>query len=183
MLEAIDTLNVRLASEQGIRLAIRVGIHTGLVVVGEMGGEGYQEQLALGETPNLAARLQSLAAPNGVVVSASTQQLVAGMFDIEQLGTHMLKGIATPMQVYGVRSERPVESRFEAATATGLTPLVGREEELALLLRRWEYAQEGEGQVILLVGEAGIGKSRLTQAVRDQVATTHTRVQYQCSPY
>ena len=184
MLAAMATLNTRVERDKGIRLAIRVGIHTGLVVVGEMGGGDRQEQLALGEAPNIAARLEGLAAPNTVVISGRTRRLVGGAFDVEDLGVHAIKGLAEPMQVYGVRGESVAESRFEAATATGLTPLVGREEELQLLRRRWEQAKGGEGQVVLLCGEPGIGKSRMVQTVRECVASEpHIRLRYQCSPY
>lgn len=136
MLAVMATLNTRVERDKGIRLAIRVGIHTGLVVVGEMGGGDRQELLALGETPNIAARLERLAAPNTVVISGRTRRLVGGAFDVEDLGVHAIKGLAEPMQIYGVRGESVAESRFEAATATGLTPLVGREEELQLLRGR-----------------------------------------------
>jgi len=184
MVEALGTFNVHLAHERGFRLAIRVGIHTGLVVVGEMGGGTRQEQLALGDTPNIAARLQSLAAPNRVVISARTRQLVGAAFDLEALGLQTLKGVPTPMPIYTVRGERAAESRFEAASIAALTPLVGREEELGLVLRRWAQARAGEGQVVLLTGEPGIGKSRLLQAVRERVAAEpHGRLSYQCSPY
>ena len=170
ILEAIETLNPRVEREQGIRLAVRVGIHTGPVVVGEMGGGGRHEQLALGETPNIAARLEGLATPNRVVISERTRRLVGGVFDLEDLGVHALKGLSMPMHVYGVQRESTTESRFEAATVTGLTPLVGRDEEIGLLLRRWEQAKEGEGQVVLLAGEAAIGKSRITQTLREHLA-------------
>jgi class 3 adenylate cyclase len=184
MVEAMGALPARWSQESGGRLAVRVGIHTGLVVVGEMGGGTRQEQLALGDTPNIAARLQSLAAPNRVVISEHTRQLVGATFDLEALGPQALKGVPTPMPIYGVRGERAAESRFEAASPAALPPLVGREEELALVLRRWAQARAGEGQVILLTGEPGIGKSRLLQAVRERVATEpYIRLSYQCSPY
>jgi TOMM system kinase/cyclase fusion protein len=184
MLTAMGTLNTRLAREKGVRVAIRMGIHTGPVVVGEMGGGDRKEQLALGETPNIAARLQSLAAPNSVVIGERTRQLVGGAFDVEELGLHALKGVSAPMRVYGIRSESAAESRFEAASARGLTPLIGREEELGLLRQRWHQAQAGEGQVFLLAGEAGIGKSRLIQTFHERVAAEpHLRLRYQCSPY
>jgi class 3 adenylate cyclase/predicted ATPase len=184
MLDAMDTLNVRLEQEKGVHLAIRVGIHTGLVVVGEMGGGGYQEQLALGDTPNVASRIQGLAPPGVVLISADTHRLVRGYFTVEDRGVHTLKGVSAPMHIYGVRGESAVESRFEAATATGLTPLVGRVEEIELLLRRWEQAKEGEGQVVLLAGEAGIGKSRIVQTLRERLADEpHIRLRGQCLPY
>jgi class 3 adenylate cyclase len=184
MVEAIGTLQARWPQESGGPLAIRVGIHTGLVVVGEMGGGTRREQLALGETPNLAARLQSLAAPNCVVIGEGTRQLVGATFDLEALGFQTLKGVPTPLRIYSIRGERAAESRFEAASTAALTPLVGREEELTLVLRRWAQARAGKGQVVLLAGEPGIGKSRLLQAVRDRVAAEpHFRLLYQCSPY
>jgi class 3 adenylate cyclase/predicted ATPase len=184
MLDAMGILNARLEQDEGVRLAIRVGIHTGLVVVGEMGGGGHHEQLALGDTPNIASRLLGLAQPDTVVISAATFRLVAGYFTVADLGHHPLRGVATPMQIYRILGESATESRFEAATTTGLTPLIGREEEVALVLRRWEQAKEGEGQVVLLAGEPGIGKSRIIQAVREHVAEEpHIHLRYQCSPY
>jgi class 3 adenylate cyclase/tetratricopeptide (TPR) repeat protein len=184
ILDAMGALNTGLERAKGMRLAVRIGIHTGPVVVGTMGSGGRHEQLALGETPNLAARLQSLAAPDTVAISDTTYQLVQGFFACEDLGTPPLKGVATPFRVYGVRGERTVESRFEAGRASGLTPLIGRDEELGLVLRRWAQAKAGDGQVVLLTGEPGIGKSRLLEAVREQVAAEpHVQLLYQCSPY
>jgi class 3 adenylate cyclase/tetratricopeptide (TPR) repeat protein len=165
-------------------LQIRIGIHTGPVVVGEMGGGSRHEQLALGETPNIAARVQGLAEPDSVVVSAATQRLVAGLFNCEDLGPRTLKGISTPISAYRVSSEGVAQSRFDAAMHEGLTPLVGRAEELALLQRRWEQAKSGAGQVVLLSGEPGIGKSRLAQELKDQLAHDGvTRIEFRCSPY
>jgi class 3 adenylate cyclase len=163
MLEALEQLNTRLTQEQGVQVAVRLGIHTGLVVVGEMGGGTRQEQLALGETPNLAARLQGIAAPNTLVISATTFQLLGGFFACQPLGTPPLKGQAQPLAVYQVLSESTARSRLEAVGSTGLTPLVGREQEIALLRERWAQVKEGRGQVVLLSGEAGTGKSRLVQ--------------------
>ena len=137
MLAAMGTLNTRLVRDQGIRLAVRVGIHTGLVVIGEMGSGGRHEHLALGDTPNLAARLQGLAAPNTVVMSAATAHLVQGYFTCEALGVPTLKGIDTPVQVYQVLGESAAQSRLDVAGATGLTPLVGRAAEVTLLRERW----------------------------------------------
>src|SRR2546426_2634065 len=159
IVEALGQLNTRLARERGVHLAVRLGSHTGLVVVGEVGGGTRQEQLALGETPNLAARLQGLAAPNTLVISAATLQLLGGFFACQSLGTALLKGFAQPLEVYQVLSERTARSRLEALGSTGLTPLVGREQEAALLQERWAQVKEGLGQVVLLSGEAGIGKS------------------------
>lgn len=183
--QAIETLNSHLERDKGIRLAVRIGIHSGMVVVGEIGGSSSRhEKLAFGETPNIAARLQSLARPNQVLVSESTRRLVLGTFDLENLGAHELKGISEPMSVYDVNEVQSDLSRFEARTTIGLTPLVGREEEMSLLLRRWNIAKEGEGQIILLSGEAGIGKSRLAQTLLNTVfQEQHTRLRYQSSPY
>jgi class 3 adenylate cyclase len=134
MVEAIGTLNTRLAQDKGIRLAVRVGVHTGLVVVGQVGASGRQERLALGETPNVAARLQGIAAPDAVVVSAASVRLVQGLFSAEDMGTYMLKGMAAPVQVYRVLGERGALSRLDVAVTRRLTPLVGRELEVTLLL-------------------------------------------------
>jgi class 3 adenylate cyclase/predicted ATPase len=165
-------------------LQIRIGIHTGPVVVGEMGGGSRHEQLALGETPNIAARLQGLAEPDSVVVSAATQRLVAGLFNCQDLGPQTLKGISIPISAYLVSGESAAQSRFDAAIHEGLTPLVGRGEELALLRQRWEQAKAGAGQVVLLSGEPGIGKSRLMQELKEQLAHEGaTRIEFRCSPY
>jgi class 3 adenylate cyclase/predicted ATPase len=184
MMEAMGPLNQHLEQERGVRLAIRVGIHSGLVVVGEMGGGGRREQLALGETPNVAARLQGLAAPNTVVISAATQRLVQGLFACQDLGLHMLRGVVTPMQVFHVLRESEAQSRLDVAVNRGLTPLVGREHEVRLLLERWAQVKDGHGQVVLLSGEAGIGKSRLVEVVKERVAgELHTRFEWRGSPY
>jgi class 3 adenylate cyclase len=165
-------------------LQTRVGISTGLVVVGDLIGSGAsQEQAIVGETPNLAARLQSIAEPNSVVIAESTRKLVGNLFELENLGAKDLKGIAEPVRAWAALRPASVESRFEALHASGLTELVGREEELEILLRRWSKAKDGEGQVVLLSGEAGVGKSRLTAALLERVATEpHTRLRYFCSP-
>jgi TOMM system kinase/cyclase fusion protein len=185
IVEALGQLHTRLAQERGGHLAVRLGIHTGLVVVGEVGGGPRQEQLALGETPNLAARLQGIAAPNTLVISTATLQLLGGFFACQPLGTPLLKGIAQPLAVYRVLYENTVRSRLEAAASTGLTPLVGRGQEVGMLLERWQQVKEGVGQVVLLSGEAGIGKSRLVQVLKDQVATEPQAwlTPCQCSPY
>jgi class 3 adenylate cyclase len=185
IVEALGQLNTRLAQERGVHLAVRLGIHTGLVVVGEVGGGTRQEQLALGETPNLAARLQSIAAPNTLVISAATLQLLRGFFTYQSLGTSVLKGLSQPVEVYQVLHESMARSRLEAAGSIGLTPLVGREQEVALLRERWAQVKEGMGQVVLLSGEAGIGKSRLVQVLKEQVATEPQAwlTPCQCSPY
>jgi class 3 adenylate cyclase/tetratricopeptide (TPR) repeat protein len=165
-------------------LQARVGIATGLVVVGDLVGSGAaQEQAVVGETPNVAARLQSAAKPNTVVIAESTRKLLGNLFDVEDLGPQDLKGIVDPVRAWAVLRPASVESRFDALHATGLTALVGREEELELLLRRWSRAKTGEGQVVLLSGEAGIGKSRLTAALLETITSEpHTRLRYFCSP-
>src|SRR5262245_3657350 len=185
MLEALGQLNTRLTHERGVPLAVRLAIHTGLVVVGEVGGGTRHEQLALGETPNLAARLQGIAAPNTVVISAATLQLLGGFFACQSLGTPALKGLAQPIEVYQVLYESTARSRLDMASSAGLTPLVGREQEMALLLERWEQVKDGVGQVVLLSGEAGIGKSRLLQVLQEQVATDPQAwlTPCQCLPY
>ena len=165
-------------------LQVRIGIHTGPVVVGEIGAGERTERLALGETPNIAARVQGVAEPDTVVMSEATQRLVHGLFECQDLGPQTLKGISTPVSVYRVIGESTAQSRFEVAVGAGLTPLVGREEELGLLQRRWTQAKEGAGQVVLLSGEAGIGKSRLVQTLKEQVlAEGTTRIEFRCSPY
>ena len=186
VLEALEQLNTRLTQERGVHLAVRLGIHTGLVVVGEVGGGTRQEQLALGETPNLAARLQGIAAPNTLVISATTFQLLGGFFACQPLGTPPLKGQAQPLAVYRVLYESMARSRLEAAaSSTGWTPLVGREQDIELLRERWAQVKEGVGQVVLLSGEAGIGKSRLVQVLQAQVAAEPQAclTPCQCSPY
>ena len=165
-------------------LQTRVGIATGLVVVGDLIGSGAsQEQAIVGETPNLAARLQSIAEPNSVVLAESTRKLVGNLFELEDLGTQDLKGITEPVQAWAALRASSAKGRFEALRATGLTALVGREEELELVLARWSKAKSGEGQVVLLSGEAGIGKSRLTVALLERLATDpHVRLRHFCSP-
>jgi class 3 adenylate cyclase len=185
MLRAMDALNTRLALPPGDRLAVRLGIHTGLVVVGEVGEGSRQEHLALGETPNLAARLQGLAVPNTLVISAATWQLLSGFFACQALGPRRLHGRTQPLEVYEVLAETTARSRLEAASSMGLTPLVGREQEVGLLRERWAQVTDGMGQVVLLSGEAGIGKSRLVQVLKEHVATESQAwlTPCQCSPY
>ena len=165
-------------------LQTRVGIATGLVVVGDLIGSGEaQERGIVGETPNLAARLQALAEPNTVVIAEGTRKLLGNLFELDDLGPKDLKGIAGPVRAWGALRASSAEGRFEALHASGLTALVGREEELELLLRRWSRARTGEGQVVLLSGEAGIGKSRLTAALLERLSgEPHTRLRYFCSP-
>jgi class 3 adenylate cyclase len=165
-------------------LQTRVGIATGMVAVGDLIGSGEaQERGIVGETPNLAARLQGIAEPNMVVLAEGTRKLLGNLFELEDLGAKNLKGITGPVRAWAALRPAAVESRFEALHATGMTDLVGRQEELELLLRRWSKAKTGEGQVVLLSGEAGIGKSRLTAALRDHlVGKPHTQLRYFCSP-
>ena len=165
-------------------LQTRVGIATGLVVVGDLIGSGEaQERGIVGETPNLSARLQGIAEPNMVVIAEDTRRLLGNLFEVQDLGAKDLKGIAGPVRAWAALRARSVEGRFEALHASGLTALVGREEEVELLLRRWGRAKTGEGQVVLLSGEAGIGKSRLTAALLERFASElHTRLRYFCSP-
>ncbi len=165
-------------------LQLRVGIATGLVVVGDLVGSGEaQERGVVGETPNLAARLQALAEPGTVVIAPSTRRLTGGLFEYADLGAVELKGLGMPVMAVRVVRESAAESRFEALRATA-TPLVGRDEELALLQRRWQQAKAGEGRVVVLIGEPGIGKSRLAQAMLEQPAgEPHTRLRYFCSPH
>jgi class 3 adenylate cyclase/predicted ATPase len=165
-------------------LQTRVGIATGLVVVGDLMGSGEaQEHRIVGETPNLAARLQEIAEPNMVVIAEGTRKLLGNLFDLQNLGAKDIKGIAGPVHTWVALRLSSAEGRFEALHASGLTDLIGREEELELLLRRWSKAKTGEGQVVLLSGEAGIGKSRLTAALLERVATEpYTRLRYFCSP-
>jgi hypothetical protein len=165
-------------------LQTRVGIATGMVVVGDLIGSGEaRERGIVGETPNVAARLQGIAEPNTVVIAESTRRLLGDLFELEDLGPKDLKGIAGPIKAWAAMRPAAVEGRFEALHGTGLTDLVGREEELELLLRRWSRAKTGEGQVVLLSGEAGIGKSRLTAALLEKLTSEpHTRLRYFCSP-
>jgi tetratricopeptide (TPR) repeat protein len=167
------------------RLQIRIGIGTGLVVVGDLAGVGEaREWDIVGETPNLAARLQALAEPDTIVIGPRTHRLLDNLFEYRDLGAVELKGFAEPVQAYQVLRPSAMESRFEALHSAELTPLVGREEEIELLLRRWQRAKGGDGQVVLLSGEAGIGKSRITTALEEKLRTEpHIRLRYFCSPY
>jgi TOMM system kinase/cyclase fusion protein len=166
-------------------LRVRIGIHTGLVVAGEMGVGDQPEPLAIvGETPNVAARLQEQARPDSVVISPTTYRLVAGLFECQDLGPRMLKGLPAPLSVYRVSGESDAQNRFEVAVRSGLTPLIGREHEMGLLQERWEKAGQREGQAVLLSGEAGIGKSRLAQELRERLSKEGaTCLTFRCSPY
>jgi class 3 adenylate cyclase/predicted ATPase len=180
LIDAVGGLDVK-----SVKLQARVGIATGLVVVGDLIGEGSaQEQSVVGETPNLAARLQALAEPNAVVIAAGTRRLVGDLFDYHDLGAVEVRGIATPVAAWQVLRPSVVASRFEALRGSALTRLIGRDEEIDLLLRRWARAKAGEGQVVLVSGEAGIGKSRITAALEERLhAEPHLRLRYFCSPY
>ena len=180
---AIELIQAVSSLKSGAPLQTRVGIGTGLVVVGDLIGSGEaQGRGIVGETPNLAARLQAIAEPNTVVIAESTRRLLGNLFDLEDLGAKELKGIA-PVRAWAALRPASVESRFEALHGSGLTELVGREEELELLLRRWSKAKAGGGQVALLSGESGIGKSRLTAALMERLESEpHTRLRYFCSP-
>src|SRR6476660_6367115 len=178
LIQAVDCL------KSSAPLQTRVGIATGLVVVGDLIGSGEaQERGIVGETPNVAARLQSIAEPNTVVIAEGTRKLLGDLFELNDLGKKDLKGIARPVRAWVARRESSAEGRFEAFHASGLTELVGREEELDLLLRRWSKAKSGQGQVVLLSGEAGIGKSHLTAALLERLINEpHARLRYFCSP-
>src|SRR5437763_9942420 len=166
------------------KLQIHVGAATGLVVVGDLIGAGAsQERGVVGETPNLAARVEGLAAPGTLVIADGTRRHVGALFDLEDLGAQPLAGFAEPQRAWRVIGESGAVSRFEALRSDA-TPLIGREEELELALRRWQQAKTGEGRVVLVSGEPGIGKSRLTAALSDMIADEpHTRLRWFCSPH
>jgi class 3 adenylate cyclase len=171
-------------TNHGERLTARVGIATGLVVVGDMAGEDSAREDVVGETPNLAARLQTIAEPGTVVIAAETRTLLGQTFDLEDLGQQALRGVPGPVRAYRVLREGRIGDHFEARHSLAPFPLVGRHQELALLQERWRQASAGEGQMVLLSGEAGIGKSRIAQALLEVVAAEpHTRLRLQCSPY
>ena len=180
VVDAVGRLDVN-----SVKLRARVGIATGLVVVGDLIGEGSaQEQSVVGETPNLAARLQAMAEPNAVVIAASTRRLVGDLFEYHDLGAIDVKGVAEPLSAWQVLRPSAVESRFEALRGSALSPLIGRDEEVELLLRRWARAKAGDGQVVLISGEPGIGKSRLTAALAERLqGELDIQLRYFCSPY
>jgi class 3 adenylate cyclase len=180
IIDAVGRLDVK-----SVKLQARVGIATGLVVVGDLFGEiSGHEQSVVGETPNLAARLQTLAEPNAVVIAASTRRMVGELFEYRDLGDVEVKGIAEPMPAWRILRSSVIASRFEALRGSALTPLVGRDEEVEVLLRRWERMKTGDGRVVLISGEPGIGKSRLTVALYERIETEpHTRWRYFCSSH
>jgi class 3 adenylate cyclase/tetratricopeptide (TPR) repeat protein len=183
-LSLVETIS-NLPIKHDATLNVRIGIATGLVVVGDLIGEGdAQERGVVGDTPNLAARLQALAEPGQIMISQSTRRLAGGLFEYRDLGRVTLKGLPVAVQAWQVTGTSAVQSRFDAQQESSLTPLMGREEELELLLRRWRRAQNGEGQVVLVSGEPGIGKSRLTVALQERLqGEPHTRLRYFCSPH
>ena len=186
IVDAMTALNTEIGKRHAAVLAVRIGVATGPVVVGDIVGEGAAEEAAVvGDTPNLAARLQTIAGPDQVVVAAATHRLLESCFEYEDLGTHALKGIDEPVQAWRALRARDIHSRYEATRgADSATPLVGRQEELGLLLRSWETTKQGHGQAILIQGEAGIGKSRLIEAMREQVSgDDYVWVAHRCSPY
>src|SRR5712671_7179210 len=175
----------RLRREHSVDLEVRIGISTGLVVVGELIGEGEALERGVGgDTPNLASRLQALAEPDTVVVSESTRRLLGRTFELKALGPLELKGFKAPVPAWVIVGERDNVSRFEASRSEAMTPFVGREQEVALLVNRWRSAAQGKGQVALLSGEAGIGKSRILAALRERIGDErHLAFRYQCSPH
>ena len=177
ILDALELVNQRLERQHGIRLAVRIAIHTGDVVIGEGGGKDAE---VFGEAVHLAARVQQLARPNEVLVTETTCRLVSGLFVMEERGSHALRGIAKPVSLYRVLQPTGARGRLQASGVHGLTPFVGREPERSLLLNRWQRAQEGEGQVVLVTGEPGIGKSRLVQVFRDDIAG-HAQAWVECA--
>src|SRR5215813_9319480 len=184
ILNAMGDLKKGLQQAPGIQLAIRIGVHTGLVVIGEMGAAGRQEQLALGEVPNIASRIEGLAASNTIAISEATYRLVQGYFACRDLGAQPLRGVTESKRIYHVLSESGVYSRLDVAQTRGLTPLVGREQEVGLLFERWEQVKAGQGQVVLLTGDAGIGKSRLVQVLKEHVANEpHVRSECRSAEY
>ena len=182
VVEAVQALD---GGADDVTLGVRVGIATGPVVVGDLIGEGASQGSAVvGETPNLASRLQGLADSSAVVIGPGTHELAGARFTYDDLGVAQLKGVAEPVHVWRVVAPASVESRFEARQQAGLTPLVGREHEIGLLLERWSQAKDGDGQVVLLCGEAGIGKSRIAETLRERSAEDEPiRLRYQCSPF
>src|SRR5215468_3734481 len=180
VIDAVERLDIR-----SVTLQARVGIATGLVVVGDLIGEGSaQEQSVVGETPNLAARLQTLAEPNTVFIAASTRRLVGDLFEYRDLGAIEVKGMAEPVPAWQVLRPSAVASRFEALRGSALSRLLGRDEEIDLLTRRWARAKTGEGQVVLVSGEPGLGKSRITAVLEERLhVEPHLRLRYFCSPY
>ena len=186
MLKAIVQLGRRIQTTHGVEVKARIGVHTGLVVAGDMGeGEQFESMAIVGETPNIAARLEVFAEPGTMVISGATCQLVRGFFEIIDLGEHALKGVTRPIAVYRVIGEGEARTRLDVAAATGLTPLIGREAAIERLLMLWESAHSGHGHAIQLAGEAGLGKSRLVQTLKDEALADESgrAVELRCSPF
>ena len=184
IVEAMGALNLRLHADCGVELAVRIGIHTGPVVIGELGGGGRHENLALGETPNIAARLQALAQPNTTVLSLDTAQLTQHFFVLQELDPQPLKGVSKPIRLFAAIGPREVAPDQGAMTTVRFEALVGRDEEIGLLRRRWEQSKDGLGQVVLLSGEGGIGKSSLVEGLRHDIGRAgYTQIVFRCSPY
>jgi class 3 adenylate cyclase/predicted ATPase len=184
IIDAVGQLNPALSEKYGVSLAVRIGCHTGLVVVGEEVGGTGQEDMVVGDTPNIAARLEAVAEPNTLVIGTTTHQILGGLFAYESLGTPPLKGISAPLQVYRVLYESTARTRLEALATTGLTPLVGRDAEVALVEQIWGQVVDGHGQVVVITGEAGIGKSRLVKELTDYASSRQAWFTHmQCSPY
>ena len=183
VIEAVKRLGPPVKNAEELRLAVRIGIDSGAVVVGEIGGDA-NFPLALGETPNVAARLQGVAEPNTVVVGENTHRLIEGLYVCDDLGPQSLKGVSHPARAFRVLHESETHSRFEVKALRGLVPLIGREEEVELLYKRWQQSADGEGQAILLSGESGVGKSRIVLGFKDRLKDdAENRVLYFCSPY
>jgi class 3 adenylate cyclase len=181
IIAAVGRLETRAAEP----LAVRIGIATGVVVIGDLSREGaLREHAVVGDAPNLAARLQALAEPGTVVVASSTRRLLGDLFRLRELGLHKVKGVAEPIAAWTVDGVSSFRSRFQAIHTASLTDLIGREDELNFLLERQRLAWKGEGQIVLISGEPGIGKSRLVTALEMRIADEpHTLLHYQCSPY
>jgi class 3 adenylate cyclase/predicted ATPase len=184
ILDTLERLNLQLLRDRDIRLSLRLGVHTGRVVVGDIGGGVKHGQLALGETPNLAARLQEIGEPNTIVISAETKRLLHELFECRDLGMHSVKGASMPLQLFRVLRESAAQHRLEKVGPSELTPLVGREQEIGLMLERWDQVRDGLGQVVLLNGEAGIGKSRLVMVLKERLANQpHAWLEGRCTAF
>jgi class 3 adenylate cyclase len=185
IIEALRAVNERLDAEHGVRLQVRIGVHTGLVVAGEIGaGSARESQAIVGEAPNVAARLQALAQPDTLLIGPATKRLVEGLFVLEELGPQALKGVSGSVSVYRVLMKSEAINAFDLRVVKGLTPLVGRAAELEMLRQRWAQGCDGEMRCVLLVGEPGIGKSRVMRVFHDSLAAEpHETITLHCSPY
>ncbi|MGC4059692.1 MAG: adenylate/guanylate cyclase domain-containing protein [Aquabacterium sp.] len=184
LVKAVSALDIAVGGHESVQLRLRIGIDTGMVVIGDIGAGARREQLALGDTPNIAARLQGLARPDTVVITDPTRRLTAGGFTYEDQGVHLLKGVSGPRQVWRVTGVSDTATRFDANTGAQLSPLVGRVQELGLLAERWQATLQGQGQVVLLSGEPGIGKSRMLKELRDRLGNAGLHaLQFQCAAH